>query len=425
MQDEQFDVIVIGGGASGMMAAGRLGELGKRVLLVEKNEELGRKLSITGGKRCNITNAEFDVRAFLENFPEAKEFLYSPFSVFSSKDTFTFFEGLDLPLKVEALKRAFPQSGRAKDVTATLARYMADHTVKVLLKTNASALNVKDGRVVSVATPNRKYEAPIFVLATGGVASPETGSTGDGFRYLKEMGHTVIPPSPAIVPLTTSAKWVHRLSGITLPVKIKFTQRDEVKIRRAGSILFTHYGISGPMILNAAHEVSELRRRSAVEAVIDLYPSGDHHELTQRLLAMAALYPNRLLKNTLTELYPARLAETILAFPELDLASRKNNALTKDERKKLVDTLKSLRFPITGTRGFEDAVIADGGVDLREVDTKTMRSKKFDNLYLLGDVLNINRPSGGYSLQLCWTSAWVAARAIAALSLPRASPADQ
>mgnify|MGYP003418829375 CR=1 FL=1 len=409
--NEQYDVIVIGAGAAGMMIAGIMAEHGLKVVLLEKNGEIGKKLSITGGKRCNITNAEFDVAAFLEHFPQSKQFLYSPFSQFSVKDTFTFFEKIGVPIVIEENKRAFPKSQKATDVVLALSTYLEKHNVAIKLKTPVSAINAKEGRVVSVATPNRKYEASYFVLASGGRAAPETGSTGECFGFLSSIGHTVMDPSPSIVPLTTTAKWVRQLSGTKANVGLAFYQGGKVKLRKSGSLLFTHFGISGPMVLNSAAAVADLREVGAVEASIDFIPASTASELSAKLIELFELHAKMQVKNILKELVPLRIAVSVSG----EIGEKTGATVTKEERQQIVNMLKDRRFPITGTRDFDEAVIADGGVDLREVDTKTMQSKKFPNLYLLGDVLNVNRPSGGYSLQLCWTTAAVAARAISKL----------
>ncbi len=405
-----YDLIVIGGGPSGMMAAGRAAELGARVLLLEKNKHLGEKLKITGGGRCNITNAEFNVRTFLENFPQSKEFLFSPFSKFSAKDTFAFFEEKGLPLIIEARKRAFPASQKAFDVFLVMEKYIRAHRVKVEKNARVSSLKKKDGKIVSVKlSDGKEYSARYFALATGGTAAPETGSTGDGFKMLSKLGHIIAKPNPNIVPLKTSAKWVHGLSGTTLSfMTIRFKQNGKTKIKKTGKILFTHFGVSGPLILNSSYEVRGLLKEGPVEASIDLFPDTEENDLDRRVQNLFDKNKNKKLKNMFSELLPKALAEAIVGLPELGLSQRTINSITREERKKLVKKMKDLTFPITGTLGFDKAIIADGGVILEEVDLKNMTSKLYPNLYLLGDTLSINRPSGGFSLQMCWTTGFVA-----------------
>jgi len=255
-----YDLIVIGGGASGMLAAGRAADLGARVLLLEKNKVLGKKLKVTGGGRCNITNAEFDVRTFLENFPESKEFLYSPFSKFSSKDTFTFFESRGLPLVIEARKRAFPKTQSALDVFRVMEKFVKRNGIDIKTGVCVTSIQKEGDKIISVKTSKgEEFFGDNFAIATGGFAAPETGSTGDGFNMLEKLGHTITKSRPNIVPLTTNEEWVHSLSGTTLSfMTIRFIQDGKTKIKKTGKILFTHFGISGPLILNSSHEVQKL-----------------------------------------------------------------------------------------------------------------------------------------------------------------------
>ncbi len=415
MDTNKYNLIVIGGGPSGMMAAGRAAQLGARVLLLEKNKILGKKLKLTGGGRCNITNAEFDVRKFLENFPESKEFLYSPFSKFSSKDTFDFFENKGLPLVVEARKRAFPKTQKATDVVAVMEKYVKRNGIEIKTGVRIKSIEKKDGKIVSVKTKeDEEFFADNFAIATGGLAVPGTGSTGDGFSMLKKLGHTISQSNPNIVPLTTDDEWVHSLSGTTLSfMTIRFIQNDKTKIKKTGKILFTHFGVSGPLILNSAYEVKKLLTTGNVTASIDLFPDTEENELEKRILNLFNKNKNKLTKNILSDILPIKLSEIILMLPDINLSEREVNSITKEERKKLVKKIKNLTFEITGTLGFDKAVVADGGVVLKEVDFKNMTSKIYPNLYLLGDILNINRPSGGFSLQLCWTSGWVAGSDVA------------
>lgn len=412
---KEYDLIVIGGGPSGMMMAGRAGELGAKVLLLEKNKSLGKKLRLTGGGRCNITNAEFDVREFLKNFPESKEFLYSPFSKFSSQDTFSFFEKKKLPLVVEARKRAFPKSQKADDVFKVLEKYIRSGGGEVKTDTQVVKMSRDANRIVSVETKKgEKYFAKNFAVATGGVAAPTTGSTGDGFKWLKKLGHTIQESNPNVVPLTVNDKWIHRLSGLSLSfMTIRFFQDGKSRLKKTGKILFTHFGVSGPLILNSAFEVKKLLQKGKVTASIDMFPDTEENDLDKRVLKLFEKNLNKDLKNVLPEIIHKNLSKEILNLLDVNLTNKKINSLTKDERKILIKKLKNLDFQITGTLGMDKAVIADGGIILEEVDFKNMTSKLYPNLYLLGDVLNINRPSGGFSLQLCWTTGWIAGSDIA------------
>jgi len=416
-QNEYYDVAVIGGGPAGMMTAAIAAENGLKVILLEKNDSLGNKLRITGGGRCNITNATFDYKKFLEKFPEAKKFLYSPFSKFSVKDTFEFFEKNGLELVTEARNRVFPKSQKAIDVVKTLIKKIRKNKVEVLTRAEVvdlrrtgdgsnkiEALLLKDGR---------RIFAKNFVIATGGVASPKTGSTGDGFRWLKKLGLKVKKPNPNIVPLKTDSKIFHSISGTAWNnAGVKFLLNGKTKIKKTGRILFTHFGLSAPLILNSAYEVKKLLAQGRVEVVLDLFPDLDEAKLDKKILKLFEENKNKILKNVLPELLQKKLSEAVLTYSKLGIANKKVNEITKDERKNLVRILKNIRMTITGTLGMERAVIADGGLELDEVDTKTMKVKGWDNLYVVGDVLNINRPSGGYSLQLCWTTGFVVADAL-------------
>lgn len=408
--DKIYDLIVIGGGPSGMMMAGRAAELGARVLLIERNRKLGEKLKMTGGGRCNITNAEFDVRAFLENFKESKDFLYSPFSQFSSRDTFKFFEKLGLPLVVEARKRAFPKTQNASDVFRVLTKYMRGGGVNVVTDTRVTTFKRDDKKIISVKTASGgEYAAYNFAIATGGVAAPKTGSTGDGLNMLKKVGHTIQKPNPNLVPLKVKEKWIKDLAGVSLSfMSIKFIQNGKTKIKKTGKILFTHFGISGPLILNIAHEVKKLLKSGEVTASIDMFPDTNLGEMDRKLWRLFEKNKNKKIKNVLPDMMPESLALKILTAPDLLLSEKDVHSITKDERKKLTHRIKNLTFSIPGTMGFDRSIVADGGAILEEVDFKTMQSKIHSNLYLLGDILNINRPSGGFSLQLCWTTGWVA-----------------
>ncbi len=403
-----FDVLVIGGGASGMMAAGVAASLGKKVLLLEKNYSCGEKLKISGGGRCNITNAEFDNRALLQNYGNAKEFLYSPFSKFGVSSTFSFFESLNLPLVVQARSRVFPSTERAIDVFNALKSFLEKN--KVVIKTNCTVKEIvsEGGKIARVLTNQGEFNAKSYILSTGGVSHPETGSTGDGFGWLKQLGHTVKDPTPSIVPLAVSEDWVKKLAGVSLSfMKITFFTNDKKQFSRLGKVLFTHFGLSGPLILNSATLVGDLLREGKVTAFIDVFPDTDLGALDERLVNIFDKNKNKILRTAFKEIAPkgcSYVFETLL--PKINF-STKVHSITKDERKSIVNLLKALPITITHLMGYDRAVIADGGVTLDEIDTRTMKSKLIENLYIIGDLLHINRSSGGFSLQLCWTTGYV------------------
>lgn len=413
MDKYQYDVIVIGAGSSGLMAAGAAAANGKKVLVLEKNKELGKKLRITGGGRCNITNATFDERVFLKKFGDSEKFLYSPLSQFGVQDTFDFFESRGLKLVTEARNRVFPKSQSAEDVFRVMYQYIKSPNVKVI--TNSPVLKISseviDGKpvIAYVQTKEEKFTAKNYLIATGGVSHPETGSTGDGLKWLKKLGHTVNTPSPNVVPLKTRDKWCHDLSGVSLSfMKISFYVNDKKAFSETGKILFTHFGVSGPLILNAAHRVADLLHEGSVTAFVDCYPDTDHGALEKQILKTFDKNKNKDFRNVLDDIVPPGMDNAIIEFHIVDDVTKKVHSVTKEERKNIVRLLKGMPLNIEGLMGMDRAVISDGGVPLTEIDTKTMRSKICDNLYMTGDLLHVNRPSGGYSLQLCWTTGYVA-----------------
>ncbi len=410
-REHEYDVIVVGGGASGMMAAGVAAEQGKKVLLIEKNDELGRKLAISGGGRCNIFNAEPDSRALLSNYGEAAAFLHSAFAEFGLNETEAFFDRLGISTTVEANNRAFPVSQRATDVVYALVSYLKKSDVEIRTDTAIARINTKDGEITSILAQGFEFSADTYIFATGGMSHPETGSTGDGFAWLRDLGHTVKEPTPTIVPLSAREQWIKNLKGTTLPgAKITFYLNGKKSFSKKGDILLTHFGLSGPIILNSAGLVADLLHEGQVTAAIDLFPGEDTGILSNSLVKLFDSNKNKILRNALMQFLPAGSSEAILELiPALD-PHKKVHSVTKEERRAIVDLIKAMPVTINGLMGYSRAVVADGGVMLEEMDMRTMRSKKISNLLITGDLLNITRPSGGYSLQLCWTTGYLAGR---------------
>ncbi|MBI3458758.1 NAD(P)/FAD-dependent oxidoreductase [Candidatus Azambacteria bacterium] len=420
---EHFDLIVVGGGASGMMAAGRAYEENpnRRILLLEKAKQLGEKLRITGGGRCNITNAEFDTRKLLKHYGEGEQFLYSAFSQFNVKDTFSFFESRGLPLVTQERKRAFPVTEKASDVVQVMEKYVQQTGITIRLNEKVKKI-IKNGNLLSgVISNKREYTTNTIILSSGSMSHPETGSTGDSFQWLKDLGHTIITPTPTLVPLSVKEPWVKLLSGVSLTsTKITFLADNIKKFSETGKILFTHFGLSGPLILNSASQVSDLLYSKKVTAQIDMHPEIDLGTLKNKVIEIFKNNPNKLLKNILPEIAPPGLTPAILSILKNHTGSnhtgstcmvdgdKRINNVTKEEREIIVKLLKNLPLTITGLMDYDRAIVADGGVPLNEIDTKTMRSKIYKNLFIIGDLLHIRRPSGGYSLQLCWTTGFVA-----------------
>lgn len=407
-----WDVAVIGGGPAGMMAAGRAAELGSKVILIEKNNSLGKKLLLTGGGRCNLTNAEFDVKKFLLKFKDANKFLFSTFSQLGIKETLDFFHSRKMPTKIEEGNRVFPVSNKAKSVWDVLIQYMKDGGVTIL--SNSPVVDIIHDKYVieSIKLKNgEKIKARAFILATGGKSRPDTGSTGDGFIWLKEIGHTIINPSAALVPIAIKDDWVKKLSGLSLSnVKIKVFQFGQKQEMSAGKILFTHFGLSGPAILNISKDIGELLKYGDVSLSLDLFPHFDHGKLDLNIQELFTKQSNKQLKNCLNDLLPSALAPIVIKMSGINPKTF-CHSVNREERLRLGKIIKDMPMKISGLLGVEKAIITSGGVVLEEIDFKTMASRLSLNLYLVGDILNIDRPSGGYSLQLCWTTGYVAGTA--------------
>lgn len=409
-----FDLIVVGGGASGLISAGRAGERGKKVLLLEKNKKLGEKLRISGGGRCNITNAEFDTRALLPKYGKSEKFLYSLFSQFGVKETFSFFESRGLPLVVEENKRVFPKSQKAEDVLKVLKEYVEKSGVVVKTSTPVTRIETSEEGITSIYSGSARFRAKDYIFATGGVSHPETGSTGDGFKWLRDLGHKVEKSTPSIVPLKTKEMWSKKLAGISVSnIKITFFVQGKKSFALVGKILFTHFGVSGPLILNSASKVSDLLHEGEVRAEIDLFPKVDLGTLEKNIVEIFDKNKNKTLKNVIKEIVPNGVSKGLLLLlaESVDI-EKKVHSVSRDERKVIARTVKALPLTILDLMDFDRAVVADGGVVLTEIDFKTMRSKIVPNLYITGDLLHINRPSGGYSLQLSWSTGYIAGSSV-------------
>ncbi len=410
----KWDVAVVGGGPAGMMAAGRAAERGLKVILIEKNDSLGKKLLITGGGRCNVTNAEFDTRKLLEKFKDNGKFLFSAFSQWDVEKTIDFFHLKNMQTKIEKEQRVFPVTNKAKSVWDTLVENLKTHNVTILSKSPATEILVSEMEkaVSGIKLQNGKViQAHSVVIATGGTSRPETGSTGDGYTWFRKIGHTVIEPTPSLVPIKLKDAWVKRVSGVSLTdIKITTLQNGEKQDTKKGKILFTHVGVSGPTILNMSKDVGELLKYGEVTLSLDLLPSLDYGKLNLELQEIFKENDKKKFKNSLSGLVPSALAPIIIELSHID-SEKACNSITREERLKLVQLLKDIPLHVDKLLGVEKAIITSGGVSLDEVDFKTMSSRLYLNLYLVGDILNIDRPSGGYSLQLCWTTGFVAGNA--------------
>ncbi len=405
-----YDVVIIGGGPAGMMAAGRAAERGRSVLLLEKNAGLGKKLLITGGGRCNVTNNKTEIRTMLSKYKGNDQFLFSAFAQFSVKDTLAFFNVRGMATKEENEGRVFPVSNSAKSVWEVLVKYMKEGGVKVQTDIEVAGLSVDSDTAHIIITTKDKKEivAKACVVATGGTSRPETGSTGEGFRWLKTLGHTIIKNDFALVPIALSNSWVKKLGGITLKdIKLTTFQNGQKQASLKGNLLFTHFGVSGPTVLNMSKEIGELLKYGEVVIELDLFPKIDLGALRKQLQELLTRENNKQLKNVLPKLIPGALASALLEIANID-GGTANHSVSTESRKKLVALMKAIPLNVSGLLGADKAVVSSGGVALEEVNFKTMQSRLIPNLYLVGDVLNIDRPSGGYSLQLCWTTGFVA-----------------
>ena len=408
-----WDVIIVGGGASGMMASAVASSRSLSVLLIDKNKFLGEKLKITGGGRCNITNNEPDIHKFLKIYGEGAPYLYSPFSIFGVKDTFQYFESRGLPLVVQSRNRVFPATEKALDVYNVLYKELVKNKVEIKTNCVVNKIIENGNKIININTSQGQFYAKSFVLATGGMSHPETGSTGDGLVFLKDLGHSVSDSTPDIVPVSVKENWVKSLSGTALSfMKITFFLDGKKQFSKTGKILFTHFGLSGPFILNSAKSIKGLLDKGEVKAFIDLYPDTTLGDLEKRIIKVFDLNKNKILKTIIKEFVPDGMhlaIQQVIDFIDIDT---KVHSVKKEERYEIVKLLKALPVSITGLMGYDRAVVVDGGVDVSEIDMKTMRSKKFSNLYVTGDLLHLNRNSGGYSLQICWTTGYIAGMSV-------------
>ncbi len=401
------NVIVIGGGPAGMIAAGIAAKNGNKTILIEKNEKLGKKLYITGKGRCNLTNAS-DPETLIKNITGNPYFLYSAFYTFTSQDTMEFFEKLGVRLKVERGNRVFPVSDKSSDIIKALERYLKINKVDVLLKKEVDDIIIENKLIKGVHTKDNKlYLCDNLIIATGGLSYPVTGSTGDGYRFAKKAGHNVTKLYPSIVPLVSEEKWCSELQGLTLKnVSINLNVCGKTIYKDFGEMLFTHFGVSGPIILSASRFIIDKIDKKP-QIIIDVKPSLNEKELDNRILRDFKKYKNKAFKNSLSELLPKKLIPVIIKLSEID-ENKQVNEITKEERKKLVYTLKNITINIKNTRDFSEAVITAGGVDVNDIEPSTMKSKIIDNLSFAGEVIDTDGFTGGFNLQIAFSTGYLA-----------------
>ncbi len=406
------DVAVIGGGPAGMMAAGRAAHLGADVVLLEKNRLPGRKLLITGKGRCNITNADEDPGSFLEVFGVKKRYLHSLLHAFGVEDALDFFTARGVPLKVERGGRVFPESDRANDVLSALEGYMAEGGVRVMTRFDVRSVSPRDGRIEAIHGDAGTVAAGSYILATGGKSYPATGSTGAGYELAASLGHTVITPRPSLVPVILDAPWTGEVEGLSLRnVGVKLLRGDRVVASGFGEALFTSRGMSGPVVLDLSRAIGALSLEG-LDLSIDLKPALDMKTLDARVRRDLGENGTRLFKNSLGGLFPASLVPVMVRLSGV-APDKKAGEITREERKSLCVIMKDLRAPVTGLEGFERAIVTAGGISLDEVDMRSLRSRLVENLFFAGEILDIDGPTGGFNLQLCWTTGYCAGSASA------------
>ena len=408
-------VIVVGGGAAGMMAAVAAAENGNEVHLFEKNEKLGKKLFITGKGRCNITNA-CEMEDLMKQIVTNPRFLYSAFHTLDNVAVMEFFERIGLPLKTERGMRVFPQSDHSSDVIKVLQKYLEQLGVSIYLNTEVRQIVEEEGQFKKIVYGSSKKEmvADACIVATGGLSYQSTGSTGDGYRFAKELGHTVTKLSPSLVALNIEEQFAKDLMGLTLKnVEVKLLQGKKVLYFDRGEMLFTHFGVSGPLILSASSYVAEEIRKGKDLPIlqIDLKPALTEEQLDARLLADFEEAKNKSFKNSLNQLLPQRMIEVIVALSGID-AEKKVNAISKEERRQLGYLLKHLTLHIMGLRDYKEAVITKGGIDVKEIVPATMESKLVKGLYFVGEVLDVDAMTGGFNLQIAWSTGYTAGSSI-------------
>ena len=402
-------VLVIGGGAAGMMAAYAAGMCGHEVTLLEQNEKLGKKIYITGKGRCNFTNAS-PLEEIMQAVVSNPKFLYSAFYTFSNDAVMDFFENQGMPYKIERGNRAFPVSDHASDVIRALERAMKEQNVRIRLYTQVRELLIEDDKATGVLlTDGGKIMADSLILATGGLSYPTTGSTGDGHTMAKNSGHKIVTPRPALVPLTTKEEYILRMQGLSLKnVSLKIKDEKRVIYDAFGEMLFTHFGVSGPLVLSASSVLSRHFPRE-YQAYIDLKPALSKEQLDARILRDFDEAKNKQFKNALNHLFPAKLIPVMIKRSGID-PEKQVNEVTAEERKRLVDLTKAFTVTLTGLRGYNEAIVTQGGVNVKEVNPSTMESKKLKGLYFAGEVLDLDGVTGGFNLQIAWSTGMLAGR---------------
>lgn len=391
-----------------MMAAGFAGQKKPKVFLIEKNNGFGNKLLLTGKGRCNITNAETDIKEFAAAFGKKGKFLFSSLNAFGVSDTINFFEQRGLKTKVERGNRVFPKSDTAADVLNILINFLKQSKVHVLLNSPVKAVIKKDNKIEKILLKDKEIFADKFILATGGLSYPATGSSGEGAKWSKDLGHTIEKNQPALTPLKIKEKWVGELAGLSLKnVAICAFQKNKKQDERFGEALFTHEGLSGPIVLDMSKKIGDLLNNGPVLLRIDFKPALDFLTLDQRIQRDFKEMNNAMFKNSLDKLLPKKLIPIMVRLSKIN-PSKKANSITSQERNALLHLLKEMPLEVEGLLGFEKAIVTSGGISLSEIDPRTMQSKIIPNLYFAGEIIDLDGPTGGYNLQVCWSTGYLA-----------------
>ncbi len=398
------DVIVIGGGAAGMMAAGTAAERGKKVILIEKNRIMGKKMLITGKGRCNITNACEDVEELINNVTVNRSFLYSAFYGFTNADTIDFFNGLGVATKVERGNRVFPVSDKSADVVDAMAKFVKKSGVRIVHDTVLDLL-ADDNSICGVVTEkNGKISSESVIIATGGMSYRQTGSTGDGYKWAEKVGHTVKEITPSLVPVEVNESWAYDLMGVSLKnIEITVFNRKNKKVYQDfGELMFAHFGLSGPVVLSASAHMRPMAP-DEYRIVIDLKPALDEQQLDKRILRDFEKFANRDFVNALGDLLPSGLIGTVVMLSGID-PRKKVNSVTREERTALVRVIKGIELTVKGFCPIEQAIITSGGVATKEIDPSTMESKKVRGLYFAGEIIDVDAYTGGFNLQIAFST---------------------
>jgi predicted Rossmann fold flavoprotein len=404
----KYDVLVIGGGPAGMIAAGRAGELGAKVVLIEKNSRLGVKLLITGKGRCNITNFTENTRELVNTIGEGSKFLYSALNNFGVTDVISFFNDRGVKTKVERGNRVFPESDRSTGVLTALKGYLQSSEVEVIKGDRVKSAVSSSGHIERVfLSSGKEIVADHYIIATGGKSYPATGSTGDGYDWLENLGHKITKLKPALVPIILKDDFISELEGLSLKnVEISVYKNNKKIDSRFGEALFTKDGMSGPIILDLSKNIGQ-ELPGKITLQIDFKPALSFAQLDVRIQRDFAENSNRMFKNVLGLLLPAKMIPVMIKSSGID-PDIKVNSITKSDRKDLIHLLKEFSLTVKGLEDYDRAIITTGGVDLSEVDSKTMKSVVVDNLYLAGEILDLDGPTGGYNLQICWSTGYLA-----------------